>query len=512
MIKGRRKGKIFILSILIIMLFFIAFAFCGCEKRAKTIGTDEALGVLSKIDLSSKSFSAEVSLKNNEINKINATYLINGENEKFYLRKEKGQGDFVEQTLYKVGGEFYLYENSNDRLLKLASYEYSAVKAEFMAYVYNKDAIILNDSYEQMQIYDFYGFAESLSLVGGSKKGDEITINLSCPTIINDLLFYKESKLSFNGGDFLSIETNENVEQTYLSGAVREEVALACKSWVAEFDYGVSAGEIKLPSGEQVEQRKDDVVIIYDISPLKIGGVSEFAVVTSFDESGLSLSGVDEVLGLIDSSFNFATFGYEFGGWFSDVAKQKLVGNGGDKIVYPQIDKIRLYGKFEMKQNALKATLNYAGAVCLDENADSVWFESGSSLADVVKLVNVKGFYELGYHFDGVYSDRAFKNRVDDGAVGGAESVLNENVTLYLKFSKNVKIVVDGSGITNQLFRKYYINKSLLYSERVMPYKRDSEPFVDYYLEKDFKTPLSSLTDEQIALKGEFTVYPKFGE
>ena len=220
MVKGR-KGKIFILSILIIMLAFVTLVFCGCEKKAETLGANEALGVLSKINLPSSSFSAEVTLKNSELSKINATYLINGENEKFYLKKEKSAGDFTEQTLYKIGGKFYLYENYNGKLFSIANYEYNSLKTVFMEAVYNKNNIILNDAYQQMQIYDYYGFAESLSLIGGVKKGDEVTINTSCPTIVEDTLIYVESKFNFNGGKLQSIETSENAEQAYLSSAVR---------------------------------------------------------------------------------------------------------------------------------------------------------------------------------------------------------------------------------------------------------------------------------------------------
>lgn len=501
------KNRIVILSIMILLLG-VMVVLCGCEKSAEKIGTNDALKILSGVKLGDESFSAEIVLENEEINKINATFLKENENEMFYLKKEKSAGDFIEQTIYKVNGEFYLFENYNNSLYKISNYEYQLMRDEYMAMIYNKDEIVLNDAYMQMQIYDFYGFIESISLAGGVKKEDSTTINLSCPTIIDDKLFYIESSLQLEGGKLVGFNRYENVEEVYVSSEARASFTENKKGKVVKIDYeNVKGNKINLPSVKLVE-RKSDVSIIYDISPFKINGKSEVEVVTSFNESGVQLSDVSETIKLLDNNFNFSTFGYEFLGWFIDCDCKILVGNGGDLILYPQIEQVRLYGKFAKKENSLTASINYGTATCLVDGADKISYESGSKLSDVAKLVNSKNFYKEGFYFDGIYSDSGFKNLISEGGVD--DLVLNDNATLYLKFSKNVKIKVDDSIISNQLFRKYYTDKSMLYREDVKPSGNEAGKFVDYYLEKDFKTPLSTLTDEQILQKGTFTVYPKF--
>ena len=506
MIRGKRN-RIVILSIMILLLGVMA-VLCGCEKSAEKIDTSEALKILSGVELGDASFSAEIVLENEEINKINATFLKESENEMFYIKKEKGVGDFIERTIYKVDGEFYLFENFNNALYKLCNYEYESMRAEFISTIYNKDEILLNDAYVQMQIYDFYGFIESVSLAGGVKKGDSVTINLSCPTIKEDKLFYIESRLQLECGKLVDLERYENVEEVYVSSEARAGLKAKTKSKVVKIDYeNAKEDKINLPN-VKLTKRENDVSIVYDISPFKINGKKEVEVANTFNESGVLLSDASEVIKLLDNNFNFSTFGYEFLGWFIDSDCKILVGNGGDLILYPQIEKIKLYGKFAKKKNILIAGINYGTANCLVNGADEISFGSGSKLSDVAKLVNEKNFYKNGFHFEGIYGDKDLKNLVIEGGVN--DIVINDNVTLYLKFSKNVQIKVDESNVSNQLFRKYYISKSLLYSEDVKPSGNEAGKFVDYYLEKDFKTSLSTLTEEQVLQKRAFTVYPKF--
>ncbi|MGN1227459.1 MAG: InlB B-repeat-containing protein [Christensenellales bacterium] len=469
--------------LLVFCLGFICLPlmFTGCAERAESLSSSVAIQKFKNIDLASSiNYVANVCFENSKSENFTLTHYIDENDE--IIKVELQSGDIVQ--LYKQGENFSFIIDC--KMYALNSIEFEQIRSKILAYVYDFYDVIMCDEYTQVRILDYFGFNQSINLIGGNRSGNTENVYASCPTIIDDVLYYIESSVKVEDEKVQSIKVLKSAELVYISEALRKNVREYSERKSVTFMYDDIEKPI-IESGEQ--QTITDFFIEYNCGKMSIDNKDKFEVTGNISESGLILQGVDE------------SDVYDFAGWYYDEKCTQFAGNVGDVIECPKYKKLKLFAKCEAKQDALKLTVDYGDAICINEDESVLYFKSGESLSSLVETIDASNYYKLDCYFDNFYKDKNCTQMIDD-------AILTESTTIYSKFLANKKIIVDDTNI-NQAFRKYYTDKTVLYNYLTLP-TSENMIFVDWYVDKDFSKSLSEMTDDEIKGKSSIKVYAKF--
>lgn len=479
--------KKFYSFIFVLSLVFIPFILASCEERSVNIKSSTALSFFKSLNLmGSNSFVANVDFENSLNSDFSLLYYNENNEEIIKLNYSENNYDL----LYSNDNQYYYCvsaSNPNADVYLLTHYEYQLLQQDILKKVYNFDNIIVNDAYMQRQILEYYGLSQSITLVGGTKKGNNETYNSSCPVLCEkEVLYYIDTQIKVKDDLVTKIEVSKNPEIAFISEDARVYVTNRIEKQTITFDFK-QVEKPTLPIASALQN--PSYQINYNANQLTIEGQNSF-VECGEDVDTIELKNVDECPE------------FEFDGWYFDEKLTHFAGFGGDTIERPKYAILNLYAKYNATNNALKVSVNYGSAECLNEDNVEVFVASGEKLSEVVNLFNERDYFKEGYKFEGFYKDSNFTINVDD-------EVVTENTTVYANFVKRQKFEINCDNISNQVFRIFYDDICILYDNLIVPTKSAYE-FDDWYLEKDYKTALSLLSSDELKQKGNITLYAKF--
>ena len=465
-----------------IMLLFVPLTLTACKtNNAVPLSSVDVSQILNKIDLADKNFACEIKWIDDNPSTETIKNVVDLDNNSITLSYES---DYEKIIIAKNDDGYFLYNLLNETVININEIEFLLMYDDYLLKAFSVGQFYL-DRYTQYQVLDYYGTLDSLNLVGGKKVGNETNIYISLPYLDDVNLCYLEANIKLKSDLLYNCNISYKPDVRYITSAKQINMNKYINEKSVSFTYDNI--EIELPDIELTENEM--YTITYYPQDFTLNGEDEFEVVDD-SKNQIELPNVDE------SEL------YTFCGWYYDLEYKHFAGNAGDLIDAPKNYSYSLFAKSEIKGESIKLSVDYGQATPLYQNVSEVVLPSGIALSSAIRHINEFNYYKSGYYFDGFYKNSSFSEEIDD-------SILTADTTVYIKFSKNMRIVVDTSTISNQLFRQYYSDISTLYNDDIKPTIK-GKLFVGWYLDRELTNSLADATESDITTYADTIVYPKF--